>query len=978
MAGGDGRGDDKSAVAGADARMKVFISYSRRDVSFADELELALSDRGFDVLVDRHDIDAGEQWKSRLTDLIFACDTVVFVLSEASAASPTCAWEVEEAARVGKRLLVVTPAAVPGTVATPAALAGLNWIHCWRNPDIPGSSFMRGVIDLERALKMDIGWLRMQTQLQEQAARWIARGASADSPLLLRGDLLAEAHGHAARPPEGVTVSADVARFLAESEAHEARVKSEAAAGLAEREHALKAAETASKEREEAVKSAERAQKRVKLMGRLAIVIGVVLVALAIPLNYFAVVRSLEANDLRAAQYAGAANQLSEDDDHAKALLMAVVGDPEADFGLLERLLRPEGNVPARFALTRAYTGVKLLKSTRHEGQMASFSASKDGSVFAMATTVGVQLWRAEEMAPYRTINDEQLVARVAVSPDGTQLATAACSGLVKLWPMEGDRAPEVLDEGSGEDDITRCVIVGLAFDYLGERLISWDIEGKFAVWQLNAEARNRVEVSTGDVALVAGGFVSEVGANDDDSAGPGYVVADENGKVSLFKEGESTAHRSFELDEGMAPSTTLFGDLFPEICYAVGSREIRCRGMGKDDKPNVELKTDGEGEITSIGQAVGGYFLTTTGGKARVHTGLTTNTYGGPGAMVAAKAIRKPDGKTIFMTLGADGSIHYWRMDAGPGVTQEKDVLPEDANAPAQGYAFADAAVMDLQLGQKITEVALMKKDQEAPVQTLKVNGKITLWTISEDGKFAALASELGELGVWRIGQEAPAAMFRVPRLEGVEHIAFSPKEGQLITGSQGGKLRLWEIGTPEPVRVFEGHGIFGIIGSAFSADGEEFVTSGGDKTIRLWRTDSPAPLHVFRTDGYALRMAFDETGGRILAELDNGGDLALYDRRSESPVQVFQGVGLSDDRGFKDEKTITVEELQDRWTMTVDPIVFESAMKQKQLACGRLWEIGMREFSGDDYQRFPFLDRKAKHPCQSMWDEKDAAAKP
>jgi WD40 repeat protein len=389
-----------------------------------------------------------------------------------------------------------------------------------------------------------------------------------------------------------------------------------------------------------------------------------------------------------------------------------------------------------------------------------------------------------------------------------------------------------------------------------------------------------------------------------------------------------------------------------------------------------MELKISGDGEITTIGMSGGGYFATKSNGKARVEIGLTAAEYGGQSAILGAQVIDRGEGKNVFMTVAADGSIRYWRMDADTGVKREAGVLPEGSDTPAHGYTFAEDGLSRLQSGEKVTEIALFRTGQEAPVHTLRLTGKIVTWNISNDGKFAALTSESGEIGVWRIGQEEPAAMFRVPRLEMIGHLDFSPKEGQLITASQAGKLRLWEIGQEEPLRVYNGHSIYSVLTSAFSDDGAEFLTSAGDDTMRLWRTDSSAPVHVFRTKGVARGMTFDKTGGRILAELDGSGDLALYDRRSESPVQVFPGIGFARKREFKDEKTIIVEEFRDRWTATIDPIVFESAVKQKQLACERLWEIGMREFTADDYQRFPFLDRDARHPCEKIWTEKDAAA--
>lgn len=99
---------DAHAVATrAKQDFRVFISYSRSDVDFADQLSEALQLHDFEVTLDRHAIAGAEDWESRLGDLITQADTVVFVLSPDSAASSTCAWEIEEAARQSKRLIPV-------------------------------------------------------------------------------------------------------------------------------------------------------------------------------------------------------------------------------------------------------------------------------------------------------------------------------------------------------------------------------------------------------------------------------------------------------------------------------------------------------------------------------------------------------------------------------------------------------------------------------------------------------------------------------------------------------------------------------------------------------------------------------------------------------------------------------------------------------------------------------------------------------
>ena len=77
------------------AKLKVFISYSRKDEDFAQEFLAGLEWAGIERYLDKHDIAAGEDWEARLGCLIEAADTVVFVISPDAVASQRCAWEVE-------------------------------------------------------------------------------------------------------------------------------------------------------------------------------------------------------------------------------------------------------------------------------------------------------------------------------------------------------------------------------------------------------------------------------------------------------------------------------------------------------------------------------------------------------------------------------------------------------------------------------------------------------------------------------------------------------------------------------------------------------------------------------------------------------------------------------------------------------------------------------------------------------------------
>ena len=63
------------------SKLKVFISYSRHDLEFADQLVAVLELQGFVPIIDRKGIHGAEKWEERLGQLILEADIVVFVLS---------------------------------------------------------------------------------------------------------------------------------------------------------------------------------------------------------------------------------------------------------------------------------------------------------------------------------------------------------------------------------------------------------------------------------------------------------------------------------------------------------------------------------------------------------------------------------------------------------------------------------------------------------------------------------------------------------------------------------------------------------------------------------------------------------------------------------------------------------------------------------------------------------------------------------
>jgi hypothetical protein len=248
--------------APADAgKLRVFISYSRDDLDFADQLVFGLELTGFDPAIDRKALSGGEAWQARLGALIQEADTVVFVLSPSSAASDICEWEVEEAARLNKRILPVVCRPLDGA-NPPRRLQDLNYIFFYAEPRSPDSGFGSGLARLVKALNTDLDWLREHTRLAQRAAYWEAGGRPANR--LLSGGDIAEAKAWLARQPrdapEPTALHLD---FIRASETEEAArldaqrrqleamaaAQAEREAAVAERTAALEAAEDANRRR---------------------------------------------------------------------------------------------------------------------------------------------------------------------------------------------------------------------------------------------------------------------------------------------------------------------------------------------------------------------------------------------------------------------------------------------------------------------------------------------------------------------------------------------------------------------------------------------------------------------------------------------------------------------------------------------------------------------------------------------------------
>jgi hypothetical protein len=431
-------------------RLKVFISYSRDDKDFANELEGGLTLLGYRVFIDRH-LSGGEAWKQSLANHIAQADTIVFVLSPSSVDSEMCQWEVDRATALSKRILPVVIRDM-GDRPVPEKLRELNYIFF-----TPPNSFVAKLAELRTALDRNLDWIREHTRYLDLATRW-ANAADADKPgrlLIGKADIEAARDwlGQWARPNPEPTETQRA--FIAASEAHadaqaaerqkaieererlarEAEAQAKRALAEAERaEASAKAAEEERKGREAALAQTETAAKETarsqRRVGRL--LWGVA--ALVLLMLGGALWQARETERREVLIYTSLAASAMNEGNHDRGMRFALMAYPPQGCLFCTPSSELEGKLAGGPIMTRLRT-----KLSGHTSTVSHASYSSDGRrVVTASNDDTARVWDPEtgkEIALLKGHTSDVIAA--SFSPDGKRVVTASYDYTARVWDPE-------------------------------------------------------------------------------------------------------------------------------------------------------------------------------------------------------------------------------------------------------------------------------------------------------------------------------------------------------------------------------------------------------------------------------------------------------------------------------------------------------------------------------------------------------------
>ena len=522
--------------------------------------------------------------------------------------------------------------------------------------------------------------------------------------------------------------------------------------------------------------------------------------------------------------------------------------------------------MPAESFQSQDVTNWKLpdgAKARLGKGYPFDITYSKDGSLFAAASTIGVWLYEARTGKELNLfLEHEDGVRCVAISPDNSLLASASGdNSIIKIWDLQSGDLKLTL---SGHTDGVRSLI----FSQDGQKLISGGDDELIHFW----------DVATGKLIRTIAGH----------ACGVFEVMYSPNGELLA----------SFGNDDMIHLWNGQTGEFLHTLTGNMGS--VSSISISPDSKLLASGNRDGKIRIWD----------TETGNLRRTITATTDAD--GVNAVVFS-----PDGNTLVSNNYEDDVIQFWDFAKGertksitsPLDTTDHFVFSPDCSTLANAYSdgtirFWDVAsgsplrtlhgyaqmfvcmthspvgstltvldgdrrlrLWDTQTCEHLKTIHLYKQSvgciaiapdgirlayEDDKINTINVlntqtgeieqtfvghRNDITAVAFSFDGKTLAGGDSEGTIYLWDV-TSAKITKVLESKSVNIRYLVFSP-DGQLLVSSTDGEVRFWDLITGKTVKEVPGHTV------APSPDFRTFLCV-NDGELQYWNVDGDEPIMI------------------------------------------------------------------------------------------------------------------------------------
>jgi len=852
-------------IYGRTSMSHIFISYSRKDLPFAQRIVDALASQGLDTWIDWKSIPKGEDWEQEIYRGIEEADAFLFMISPDSVQSEMCKKEIADAVKNGKRII---PIVIRDTdlKIIPTSISKLNWIFGRNAQD----DFSNTIEQTRKAIQTDYEWVKYHTNLQVKALEWERRN---DSSRLLRGKELKEAEEKLAnvgsqKDPQPTELQHHYIFFSRRNE--------------------------------------EIQNRRFTLSLAIVLIIVAVLAIIANRQRNLAVSQS----NARSTAQIEAEQQAKISRAGELAAQSINMKDVSFDLGLLlsdESFYSADTFQTRNVLLSNAQDNPQLLRYFWAAGSPIipfdnnpaipiSIAISPDGKTFVTSNQNGLIIfWNVATYQPigHIALGDSSYAESLAFSPDGKILASGNSDHTIILWdattlqsiggPLRGhnNKVSSVVFNSDGRTLASSSTETASDSTYY-QTFILWDVSTHHSIGEPikgMIHSITNIYFSSGDQALISVGYNS--GITIWDFAKQRQVDFQLN-KI-VFSGNNQLVSIAISPDGKTLAIGTTDGRIF---LWSISTHELIGQPLVGHTNWVLTMAFSSNGKVLASGDANDTIILWDLATQEQI--GQPLKGYTSSIVSIGIDDVIFSSDGSMLLSRCSDGSIIFWSLNSrqafGQVLGRHTELVTSVAFSPngkilASGSYDHTIILWDITTGQAIGKPLIGHSDM------------VTSVAFSPDGKTLASGScseydnqricVQSEIIIWDVATHQPIGERINVNNDSVKSLAFTP-DGKTLT-SGGVTVILWDMASRQSI----GQPLSGfapITSLAFSPDGKSLAAGTYDGSTILWNLENNRPIgtpldYVYNTGGNYIAFSPD---GKTLASETFGSRILFLDPKT------------------------------------------------------------------------------------------------
>lgn len=498
-----------------------------------------------------------------------------------------------------------------------------------------------------------------------------------------------------------------------------------------------------------------------------------------------------------------------------------------------------------------------------------SLALSPDGTLLATGDMDGqIHLWQIADGKNLLTFKGhEGLVWTVAFSPDGQTLASGGFDGLIKLWDTQTGDCLKTLDEHTG-------MVWSVSFSQDSRTLASGGLDNSIRLW----------DIHLGKCLKILHGHTSAVCSVRFNPDGSILASGSDDCDIRLWDIGTGICIKTLQGHDGRVCSVRFSPDA---KTLASGSSDHSVRLWDVSKGVCVRTFHGHKSWVWSVCFSSDGQTIATGGHDSslrlwNVQKGTCVKIFHGHTSEVYS-AIFSPDDQTLF-SAGRDSSVRLWDVSKG--------VCVRTLQGHSSGAHFVSFNPDDCLLGTGSYDGLVQLWDVESGYSTKILQGHTDwVWSVSfsPDGSILASCSDDKSIKLWDvISGHCITTLYG--HSGGVTSVTFSPDGQTLVSASRDASVKLWDIHKHKCIKTLEGH--TGEIWSvSFSPDGNTLATASQDFLIKLWDVGEGKCITTLSGHTDSVWSVSFSPDGKMLASGSVDNSIRLWDTSNFTCLKVLPG---------------------------------------------------------------------------------------